>query len=158
MIIKKYDPEMMDNCGVLRFPSSTNEITDMAFFGRDYIKELDLSKIETKKLVIGKRAFFGCEKLTKIILPTECELIIHAGRRCFANTNLKVVIKGRISRTVLESNRELISDIYSRDGFVMVCTNPSYSNDKYYNRKIMKNIDEYEDETFCDDIFAVGCR
>ena len=112
----------------LVLPSDTTEIIEMAVFGNDKIVTLDLSNVTTFPIVIGKRAFMRCDNLMNIKVPNgEFKIIIN--KRGFGLTPLKTVFNDRTTRGVMHP--EMLSEISTSNGVLMLYSNPEYSNSIY---------------------------
>ena len=112
----------------LVLPSGTTEIAEMAVFGNDKLVTLDLSNVTTFPIVIGKRAFMRCDNLMNVKVPNgDFKIIIN--KRGFGLTPLKTVYNNRTTRGVMHP--EMLSEISTSNGVLMLYSDPEYSNSIY---------------------------
>ena len=112
----------------LVLPPETTEITEMAVFGNERLVTLDLSNVTTFPIVIGKRAFMRCDNLVNVKVPDR-EFKILINKRGFGLTPLKTVFNNRTTRGVIHP--ELLSEISTSNGVLMLYSDPEYSNSIY---------------------------
>ena len=111
----------------LVLPPETTEIAEMAVFGSDRLVTLDLSNV-TSPVVIGKRAFMRCDNLVNVKVPNgDFKIIIN--KRGFGLTPLKTVFNDRTTRGVMHP--EMLSEISTSNGVLMLYSDPEYSNSIY---------------------------
>lgn len=113
----------------LVLPPETTEIAEMAVFGNDRLVTLDLSNATSFPVVIGKRAFMRCDNLINIKVPKE-EFKILINKRGFGLTPLKTVFNDKTTRGVIHP--ELLSEISTSNGVLMLYSDPEYSNSIIY--------------------------
>lgn len=113
----------------LVLPSDTTEIAEMAVFGNDRLVTLDLSNVTSFPVVIGKRAFMRCDNLMNIKVPNNGEFKILINKRGFGLTPLKTVFNDRTTRGVMYP--EMLSEISTSNGILMLYSDPEYSNSIY---------------------------
>ena len=80
-------------------------------------------------MIIGKRAFMRCDNLMNIKVPDK-EFKILINKRGFGLTPLKTVFNDRTTRGVMHP--EMLSEISTSNGVLMLYSDPEYSNDAIY--------------------------